>query len=576
MDDGVSKIISRNEMDRLLQASKTIIISSHQFPAIVQTASSLLSEVRTSTEMANAICEDFIQALRVLRNICAAGDDACATLLALGVIDLLADTIDALGAGAASLNWTLPAVVAQFLANFSNGSAACAAAAWHRLFPLSLITLAHIDACPAQEATSLALLTCCKSVPGAAEEIIGQQGAPILTGLLHLNYRLASRNECNHTLPILLGHLVFELDALVPLMVSLSTSGDAIVEVPTMTVNEEILLITEVALVSAHSLLLQEIAVEAQDVPLLVADSALKSTTEESGGGGEESASGSGAVENKERRKGLSMAGLVGLLKRLTTRPNLYQGGAIDDDDERSAGKQREEDGDEETEEKEEKSAGTTALQCLQDLLHLLRDICARDDDGVALTSQKYNLVKELLTAGLIPVLLALLQSLGPINNPRRPREQQKQQSTEKIITEVEEEEDVDALDELSIKDAAEKDRKPPCEYVTEQPYEGYRSDIVAIIANAGHKRKAVHEEVITCGGVELILSQCQVDYKSPLAREWALWAVRNLCQGSEVARNAIQELKACAAVDSEELRRAGVKVELDEVTGKLKVSKRE
>ena len=112
--------------------------------------------------------------------------------------------------------------------------------------------------------------------------------------------------------------------------------------------------------------------------------------------------------------------------------------------------------------------------------------------------------------------------------------------------------------------------------YVMRQPYEGYRSDLLAVLANAAHKRPAVQAAMQSCGGVELVLAQCQVDDKSPLAREWALWAVRNLCEGSEAARNAITELKAVAALDSEELQKAGVKVTLDEVSGKLKVERRE
>lgn len=38
-------------------------------------------------------------------------------------------------------------------------------------------------------------------------------------------------------------------------------------------------------------------------------------------------------------------------------------------------------------------------------------------------------------------------------------------------------------------------------------------------------------------GGVELVLSQCQMDREAPLAREWGLWAIRNLCEGNEAAQ---------------------------------------
>ena len=40
--------------------------------------------------------------------------------------------------------------------------------------------------------------------------------------------------------------------------------------------------------------------------------------------------------------------------------------------------------------------------------------------------------------------------------------------------------------------------------------------------------------------------------------------------------QEAIRQLQLCTAVDNEELQRLGVRLELDESTGKLRVSKRE
>lgn len=46
-----------------------------------------------------------------------------------------------------------------------------------------------------------------------------------------------------------------------------------------------------------------------------------------------------------------------------------------------------------------------------------------------------------------------------------------------------------------------------------------------------------VQAEMGALGGVELVLAQCQLDWASPLAREWALWGVRNLCEGNPAAQ---------------------------------------
>lgn len=98
---------------------------------------------------------------------------------------------------------------------------------------------------------------------------------------------------------------------------------------------------------------------------------------------------------------------------------------------------------------------------------------------------------------------------------------------------------------------------------------------LVAVLANLSHRRPAVQQQVVSLQAEPLVLAQCQVDFASPMAREWGLWAVRNLCEGSDEARAALNELKACAAQDNEELERAGVKVTLDEESGKVKVERR-
>ncbi len=60
-----------------------------------------------------------------------------------------------------------------------------------------------------------------------------------------------------------------------------------------------------------------------------------------------------------------------------------------------------------------------------------------------------------------------------------------------------------------------------------------------------------------------------QVDDESPLVREWALWAVRNLCEGDEGAREAISALSVGGVVPDAALQRAGLAVQLDAVTGR-------
>lgn len=68
-----------------------------------------------------------------------------------------------------------------------------------------------------------------------------------------------------------------------------------------------------------------------------------------------------------------------------------------------------------------------------------------------------------------------------------------------------------------------------------------------------------------------MLLSQCQVDEESPLCREWALWAIRNLCEDNDVVQDLIRALKVEDVIETPEMEQMGVRVELDKATGSLK-----
>ena len=66
------------------------------------------------------------------------------------------------------------------------------------------------------------------------------------------------------------------------------------------------------------------------------------------------------------------------------------------------------------------------------------------------------------------------------------------------------------------------------------------------------------------------ILTASQVDESSPLAREWALWGMRNLCEGHAAIQQDLAQLKAESVIDTQELQAAGIKLKLDHATGKI------
>ncbi|GLC74061.1 hypothetical protein PLESTF_001455700 [Pleodorina starrii] len=103
-------------------------------------------------------------------------------------------------------------------------------------------------------------------------------------------------------------------------------------------------------------------------------------------------------------------------------------------------------------------------------------------------------------------------------------------------------------------------------------PYVGYRGDLVSVLSNGAFRRRRVVSELLAGGGLELLLAQTHLDEHSPLAREWALWGVRNMCEGSEEVQGRISGLQLQTAVETPELQQLGLKLELDKGTGKLKL----
>lgn len=76
------------------------------------------------------------------------------------------------------------------------------------------------------------------------------------------------------------------------------------------------------------------------------------------------------------------------------------------------------------------------------------------------------------------------------------------------------------------------------------------------------------------CGGLNCVLSLCTTDFDNPFAREWALFCVRNACDGNEQIRSYIESMKPQDIIITDQsLIDAGLRVAIDSQTGKLKVT---
>lgn len=270
-------------------------------------------------------------------------------------------------------------------------------------------------------------------------------------------------------------------------------------------------------------------------------------------------------------------------------------------------------------------SAILEALDCpsaspgeVEACLALLREVAARDDEEERGSGSKINnsssspsssssslssVVAALVRAGLVPRLLDRIAGLPPVRGQEEAEAESDARSAQ-------------AGGQGGGEEGREKSRRRRLPRYPEE-----RADAVAVLANALHRRKYVVDSLLECeGGAELLLAQCGAvgaeeagegewrrrekdeerammvaaaaareggNLSSPsrrdslppptvgaFAREWALWALRNLTEASEEARKLLSDLRPVRAVPSEELERAGLRLELDERSGKFELRK--
>eukprot|EP00892_Ulva_mutabilis_P004266 jgi/Ulvmu1/2210/UM013_0056.1 len=179
----------------------------------------------------------------------------------------------------------------------------------------------------------------------------------------------------------------------------------------------------------------------------------------------------------------------------------------------------------------------STAAHVLEASLRVLATALSRDEAQTCAVDAKAALLQD---GRLVPVLLGLLAALPPLTRPP-------------------------AASQAPADPLPEQPRRMP-------PYPEARADVLSVLGNLVHRHSAAQAAVAAGGGAELLLAQCQFAPEEPLVREWALWAVRNLCEGSEEVRHQLAALQPAASVQDEALRARQQAVEMDHLTGKLKL----
>ncbi len=135
--------LSTDELQELVSLGNEV--PSARLQEVASTARALLQGIRQGAGDREVHQNGLLMCFRVLRNAAASGPATCDALLRFGLLDLVWATLDLISVATIALDWQLPAVVSQALANLCNACGTSAAAAWAAIFPQHLSMLAAIN-----------------------------------------------------------------------------------------------------------------------------------------------------------------------------------------------------------------------------------------------------------------------------------------------------------------------------------------------------------------------------------------------------------------------------------------------
>ncbi|KAG5519311.1 hypothetical protein PMAC_001936 [Pneumocystis sp. 'macacae'] len=103
-------------------------------------------------------------------------------------------------------------------------------------------------------------------------------------------------------------------------------------------------------------------------------------------------------------------------------------------------------------------------------------------------------------------------------------------------------------------------------------PY--FKRDIVQLLSTLCYKDKRVQDKIRELSGLELILSQCNIDEENPYLREYAIFCLRNVLEDNEENKKILRELRPIGVENSEMIAGFGLEFEMNEGCIQLKHNK--
>ncbi|KAJ3029813.1 UNVERIFIED_CONTAM: Ataxin-10 [Siphonaria sp. JEL0065] len=123
------------------------------------------------------------------------------------------------------------------------------------------------------------------------------------------------------------------------------------------------------------------------------------------------------------------------------------------------------------------------------------------------------SIVKLLVVSGKISP--PLIGGIGKTNNVQQPKIQEINESTDRVLQ------------------------------VVRKGLYMMKGDSIKVISNVSFKCKEGQDEARRVGGIPVVLSHCIIDESNPFVKEWAMFAIRNLCEGNAENQRLIESMEA-------------------------------
>ncbi|KAG4302990.1 hypothetical protein PCK1_000656 [Pneumocystis canis] len=91
--------------------------------------------------------------------------------------------------------------------------------------------------------------------------------------------------------------------------------------------------------------------------------------------------------------------------------------------------------------------------------------------------------------------------------------------------------------------------------------YPYFKRDIIQLLSTLCFRDKKVQDNIRELHGLNLILSQCNIDDENPYIKEYAIFCLRNLLENNEENKKLLREMKAIQLQDSEIVNRLGLTI---------------